>query len=512
MNRTIIINKMYTGKYLETGENIGHEIINLFKADNDRHYIYLNSQGTIGAKYVNGARREFEKEPSINQPNPNRIIDVLLARPINSHVLQILALAKDVTVLDSAIKPNTNYNDKDGNDDMQSRRNAQKFSYDGIEITDILMNNVYKDHEAQDIFATFVTKQLYKPKKPLFLCSFATEKGENEETIKQFQLIDGDYKTILTKNGFGIQSLRLYFTGNDETRNNEDAFNSLLDIINEPIWTDEHDFGKVDTTIFNFNSTQTNFLSIIKEEDRELTFSNLLQHFLSDKLILKGFCEEVLKINIDVKNADISINREEHNVDLIIRDGKNIIVIENKILSGINGENKTYTEQLSKIFSGKQDNNKEATNNQEFEKSETTQKILKNLRQELESEAETKIQNTQTDCKPIVSQLSKYYFYARKIAEEEGIDKENIKFYIICPQYQAKFYSTENLKQYLYGEKYTTKTYKDLLDFFEKHCTPENFYLNEFVDAMRKHAKERNNSKEDEMKTRFIKAIKKAKK
>ena len=28
-------------------ESLGHEIINLFKADNGRHYIYVNPYGTI---------------------------------------------------------------------------------------------------------------------------------------------------------------------------------------------------------------------------------------------------------------------------------------------------------------------------------------------------------------------------------------------------------------------------------------------------------------------------------
>ena len=46
-SREIIINKMYVGGYLSEGDNIGHEIINLYKADDGENYIYLNSQGTI---------------------------------------------------------------------------------------------------------------------------------------------------------------------------------------------------------------------------------------------------------------------------------------------------------------------------------------------------------------------------------------------------------------------------------------------------------------------------------
>ena len=39
----IVLNRMYVGGYLEL--NIGHEVINLYQADNGRNYIYLNSTG-----------------------------------------------------------------------------------------------------------------------------------------------------------------------------------------------------------------------------------------------------------------------------------------------------------------------------------------------------------------------------------------------------------------------------------------------------------------------------------
>ena len=51
-SREIIINKMYVGDYLSEGDNIGHEIINLYKADNGKNYIYLNSQGAIDLSRV----------------------------------------------------------------------------------------------------------------------------------------------------------------------------------------------------------------------------------------------------------------------------------------------------------------------------------------------------------------------------------------------------------------------------------------------------------------------------
>lgn len=519
MNRTIIINKMYAGKYLETGENIGHEIINLFQSDDGKYYIYLNSQGTIATKYINGAKIIHNKTtPPKKEVKPTRQIDVLLTRPINAHVLQVLALAENVSVLDSAIlSSKKEYKEKFKK--KTDRRETQKdmnIAYDECQIDKILSKNKYKNITEQDIFATFRTGNLKKPRKPLFLCSIATDNNENEEFVKQFQFIDGDYKIIETKKGFGKQSLRLYFMNEKNDEDNTEAFKKLSEIIDKSnFWTEKHDFDKVNISSFDFNETPTNFLSIIKEEDRELTFSNLLQHFLSDKVILKNFCDNVLHVDINTDNIDISVNREEHNVDLIIRDGTHIIVIENKILSGINGENKAVKEQLDKIF-GNESQKKDNTEDTTDEDKQAQNKLkngLEDLRNDLEKFAKEQLnQKAQENTELIVSQLSKYYFYARKIALEESVSEENIRLYIFCPNYQEKFYKKENRKKYLCGDKYEEPiTYGEIQTFFKDNGNKNDFYLQEFIKAMDKHTKPNNNSKEDEMKLRFMKAIKKVK-
>ena len=44
----IVLNRMYTGSYLST--NLGHEVINMFQADNGKHYLYLNDKGNFDKK------------------------------------------------------------------------------------------------------------------------------------------------------------------------------------------------------------------------------------------------------------------------------------------------------------------------------------------------------------------------------------------------------------------------------------------------------------------------------
>ena len=54
----IVLNVMYSGKYLN--DNMGHEIINLFKADNEievdgvkyQNFIYLNPYGNFSSAYT----------------------------------------------------------------------------------------------------------------------------------------------------------------------------------------------------------------------------------------------------------------------------------------------------------------------------------------------------------------------------------------------------------------------------------------------------------------------------
>lgn len=41
----IVLNRMYAGSYLAT--HLGHEVINMFQADNGKHYLYLNSKGNF---------------------------------------------------------------------------------------------------------------------------------------------------------------------------------------------------------------------------------------------------------------------------------------------------------------------------------------------------------------------------------------------------------------------------------------------------------------------------------
>ena len=77
----IVLNRMYTGSYLST--NLGHEVINMFQADNGNHYLYLNSKGNF---------TERGKE----------VGTMLLVRGIGKGRVEVVGMAKNLRPVESA--------------------------------------------------------------------------------------------------------------------------------------------------------------------------------------------------------------------------------------------------------------------------------------------------------------------------------------------------------------------------------------------------------------------------
>ena len=77
----IVLNRMYTGSYLST--NLGHEVINMFQADNGKHYLYLNARGN------------FSKEGK-------QVNTMLLVRHIGGSTVEAVGMAKNLKPIDSA--------------------------------------------------------------------------------------------------------------------------------------------------------------------------------------------------------------------------------------------------------------------------------------------------------------------------------------------------------------------------------------------------------------------------
>ena len=296
VSREIIINKMYVGAYLSEGDNIGHEIINLYKADDGKNYIYLNSQGTIDLSH-----------------GKNRIT-VLLVRKFATKTYKVLAKAEGVTILDFA-------DSRLPREERYKGQVALGLTYGGISLVDLFNENSYHGslEDEKNAYTTFVADKVIKPKIQIYITDDASASGDNTFFIR-------------TNKGFGKQTLREFYDENEKP----DSFVDLNQIIeNKELWEDVNTTQAISELPKLQKDPYFNFLKIIKNEDNELAFSNMFAYFFNlNREAFSRFANDVLHIEMQ---TDFTIEREKKNIDLLISDINNAVVIENKIKSSING-------------------------------------------------------------------------------------------------------------------------------------------------------------------------------
>ena len=301
MSREIIINKMYVGGYLLEGDNIGHEIINLYKADNGKNYIYLNSQGTIELSH--GSNR----------------ITVLMVRKFASKIYKILAKAEGITILDFA-------NSKLPRKERYEGQVTLGLTYGGVSLVDLFNENSYRGslEEEKNAYTTFVADRVIKPKNQIYITDDESVSGDNTFFIR-------------TNKGFGKQTLREFYSENEKP----ESFTDLNQIIeNKELWEEANTTQAISELPEPQKDPYFNFLKIIRQEDNELAFSNMFAYFFDvNRDAFSRFAQKVLSVNMQ---TDFTIEREKKNIDLLISDKNNAVVIENKIKSSINGINERH--------------------------------------------------------------------------------------------------------------------------------------------------------------------------
>ena len=252
-------------------------------------------------------------------------------------------------------------------------------------------------------------------------------------------------------------------------------------------------------------TSKNNFIGIIRQEYDELTYTNLFFHiFKSNPELFCNFAKNVLKITAPLNPKTLRFVREEGNIDLLIdnddkdNDGnKTLIVIENKIKSGINGirHNEIGEEignQLCKyaLYTfGKRvekGNDKEGYTFKGFGEKEAKIKDYKNYNHRY------------------------FYIFSPKYKNfnEENINN-NIKEYLKNAKYTkgTESITDEDIKSVYYH----VKTYEDLLEFFEnykfegKNKKPK--YYDEFLYAIERHSYDVDNIQERRMFERLAERI-----
>lgn len=135
---TVVINRLFAGEYLET--HLGHEIINLFQADNGTHYLYLNPYGSF-AKVHSG-----------------HISTMLLVKKAGNGLVQVTAMAQ-------GLHPAPGVDEIIDGDEQEIISEQEQYiknqcggiTYNGKSVIDIFHN------EPQAIYVTFKADAVYVP-------------------------------------------------------------------------------------------------------------------------------------------------------------------------------------------------------------------------------------------------------------------------------------------------------------------------------------------------------------
>lgn len=385
--KSVIINRMYAGTYLTQGRG-GGEVINLLHSDDGLNYCFVNPYGIFNPAYNDTVQA------------------VIHTRLFAAGCFEVLGIS--VLGPKSQLIYPEGYTRKEkissSMEQLHTYNKEHPIMYGGTPY--IKEKEVWPG-------VTFVATKLLRPKQQIFLVDsvYSKELGEH---LKSYRLTD---------KRFAKQSLLMYV----DNKNNPRAFAEMMAVINDQaLWTE--DIIKVDLD-GKQNRSSFNFLTLINKEDDELAFSNMFSYFLGKHRDLgRAFAKKELGIELD---PNYVIKREFHNIDLWIEDEHNVIVIENKIKSGINGVSSRH----------------------DFSESGLLQ-----------------------------SQLSKYYEIGTNYAEENG---KNAYFFLFVPNYNKL-----DLRKYSGSGKYTVIQYRTLYDFFMHHKNVDDIYYADFCKALYKHTKD----------------------
>lgn len=298
----ILVNQLFAGSYLDEGTNIGHEVINLFKADDGKNYLYITPSGTI--------------DTSVHP-----VKSVLFVRNVKGKTtVEVVAKAEGlVSASEIDILP-------------------ENIKYAGASIAQIFSNNVYHDKTDPGISFTFRAEKVRTPKsgKRIIL------------TIDKDFNVDDDsvYLIRLHSNSRAIsnQSTRKYYSLQED----DDAYCELRDLLNSDKYWEPDDTTQKLVADDSIRRTNPTFLEIIRKDNDELIFSNLLDYYFQyNRAVFRKFAKEVLGVADFALQFD-TIRESENNIDLLIKDDRHVLVIENKIKSGLNGLEGDNYSQLNK--------------------------------------------------------------------------------------------------------------------------------------------------------------------
>lgn len=305
----ILLNKAFIGSWNDETGHISHEIIDFFRADNKKHYVYFSPSGKVN-KDIGVINDENSKNTTKN----------------TKYKAQYLLLTSNATIEHEAesAKKETGDDSKTKNKEPQSSTFQIKYI---IELGRLINTNEeeikYGGKTTKEIFddgeypsATFVATEIYD----------TSAIQDNSITTKQF--IYQRNRGCLYKDKANDDYKRLK---NKIAKLIEGAKRLSINTINE--WEDE---------VKNAKQKET-FIDFINKKNDENIYSNILVEILKVDGIFKKFCElawfEVLpdeQFNL-TREKFVKLDENKGRIDIYAESEESGMFIENKILSDLNG-------------------------------------------------------------------------------------------------------------------------------------------------------------------------------
>lgn len=236
----ILISVMFNeneGSYALQGNNIVHETINLLKADDGKHYIYIAPSGNV------------------HKSNQD-ITYLLLVRAFSKGTVQVVSLIENPTYISK--------------DDDEVKK-ATKL-YGGKSLAELYKQNT-GEHPDKDRCITFQAQNgIWMPKNLILISSLTQKIFFSKDTVVK-------YVKARVRN----QSMRLYLSdkNTDDDSNDYKTIKELIDDAlaeNSTLWEPTVYKTVAETKTPNIEPT---FMDIIGKADNELAFSNMFAYFFS---------------------------------------------------------------------------------------------------------------------------------------------------------------------------------------------------------------------------------------
>lgn len=327
-----ILNKPFEGSWTDQEGNVAHEIIDYFRADNGKIYIFNNPYGKCPENIDVDKSKEYKvefmflaKKATIIKKDEGKKDE---EKKDKESVCSKFELTHLIKIKQCLHYESTHKNKKD----LQKAQDKVKaiIKREQIEYAGKPLDQIYGD-EDDSLYVTFEAEKIYHAKNPI----------------------------MVTTKGYRFQRNKGYVYS-DESADTHEAYKALEEYTKclNNYWEDITDkIGPVRGN--NSKPTQNKtFLDLILKTDNEECYTNMLYMILDWKETMHSFAKKFsggkeIDTSRFIVRREFKISQDKNNapaggrMDICAYTKKQRIVIENKVFSGLNGKDDTGKTQLS---------------------------------------------------------------------------------------------------------------------------------------------------------------------